>query len=133
LDTNTVSYVISGRSAAARSEFDRALRSEKVAISALTEAEVMFGLRKRLEAIRLRAAWEIFRAAVEVLPWDSREATAYSELRFGLRARIATLDVMDLLIASHAIAADAVLVSRDRAFLQVKDLVRIENWATDLN
>jgi predicted nucleic acid-binding protein len=39
---------------------------------------------------------------------------------------------MDLLIASHAIATRAVLVTRDKAFSQLAPLVKIENWATDL-
>jgi predicted nucleic acid-binding protein len=35
-------------------------------------------------------------------------------------------------IAAHAVSLGAVLVTNDKAFHQVPDLVDIENWATDL-
>jgi predicted nucleic acid-binding protein len=37
-----------------------------------------------------------------------------------------------MLIAAHAVAVDAVLVSRDGAFEQVKDVVKVVNWTTDM-
>ena len=53
-----------------------------------------------------------------------------------LRARLSkagrTLAVMDLLIASHAIAVGATLVTRDTAFSQLSDTLAIVNWATDI-
>ena len=59
-------------------------------------------------------------------------AVAYGELRYGLTRNGRVLDTMDLLIAAHAVAVGAVLVTRDQAFQHIRDLVRIENWATDL-
>jgi len=42
------------------------------------------------------------------------------------------LETLDILIAAHAIAVDAVLVTDDRAFGQVQELVGMLNWATDI-
>jgi predicted nucleic acid-binding protein len=39
---------------------------------------------------------------------------------------------MDILIAAHAVATDAILVTRDGAFSQVEALRPVVNWATDL-
>jgi len=39
---------------------------------------------------------------------------------------------LDLLIAAHAIAAEAILITNDKAFSQVDSLRGIANWATDL-
>jgi predicted nucleic acid-binding protein len=39
---------------------------------------------------------------------------------------------MDMLIAAHAIALNAVMVSHDGAFARVKDLSALADWATDL-
>ncbi len=39
---------------------------------------------------------------------------------------------MDLLIASHAVAADAVLVSHDQAFRELHPSLTLIDWATDL-
>jgi predicted nucleic acid-binding protein len=37
-----------------------------------------------------------------------------------------------LLIASHAIAVRATLVTRDAAFAQLGDALTVVNWATDI-
>jgi tRNA(fMet)-specific endonuclease VapC len=43
-----------------------------------------------------------------------------------------SLSNMDMLIAAHAVATDAILVTRDKAFSQVEALRPTLNWATDL-
>jgi tRNA(fMet)-specific endonuclease VapC len=75
---------------------------------------------------------EWFLAAVKVLPWGRDEARAYGVLRANLESSGKTLENMDMLIAAHAIAIGAVLVTNDKAFAQVEDLHATENWATDL-
>jgi len=39
---------------------------------------------------------------------------------------------MDLLIASHAIAVGATLVTHDKAFLGASPSLQVVDWATDL-
>ena len=39
---------------------------------------------------------------------------------------------MDMMIAAHAIATAAVLVTNDQAFAQVEELTATVNWATDV-
>ena len=75
---------------------------------------------------------EAFLARMKVLSWGRDEARAYGELRAKLEAAGKTLSNLDLLIAAHAVAADAVLVTNERAFGLVTDLRGMENWATDL-
>jgi tRNA(fMet)-specific endonuclease VapC len=98
----------------------------------ITEAEIRYGLAKRPEAVALRERMEWFLAAVKVLPWGRDEARAYGVLRANLESSGKTLENMDMLIAAHAIAIGAVLVTNDKAFAQVEDLHATENWATDL-
>ena len=43
-----------------------------------------------------------------------------------------TLGPLDMQIAAHAISLRAVLVTRDKAFNYVTDLVGVENWAIEL-
>ena len=43
-----------------------------------------------------------------------------------------SLDSMDLMIAAHAVAKGAVLVTNDQAFAQVEELSAIVNWAIDV-
>ena len=39
-------------------------------------------------------------------------------------------DLMDMMIAAHAVATGAVLVTNDKAFAQVDELHASVNWAT---
>jgi tRNA(fMet)-specific endonuclease VapC len=69
---------------------------------------------------------------LRILAWGSKEAAAYGELRARLEGAGITLSQLDLQIAAHALAIGAVLVTNDKAFLQVNDLDKMENWALDL-
>jgi tRNA(fMet)-specific endonuclease VapC len=53
-------------------------------------------------------------------------------LRAKLERAGKTLGNLDMLIAAHAISANATLVTRDKAFAQVEDLRPPVNWAVDL-
>jgi tRNA(fMet)-specific endonuclease VapC len=132
LDTNMVSYIAKGHSQAARARMLNLAKDEIVCLSAITEAEIRFGLAKRPEAVALRERMEWFLAAIKILPWGSEEAKAYGALRAKMESAGKTLENMDLLIAAHALAQGAVLVTNDKAFAQVNDLQATVNWATDL-
>ena len=110
----------------------RTLAEGAVAVSSITEAEILFGLELRPEAARLRVAVDGLFQAVEVLPWDSNAAHVYGRLRAQLKTAGESLAGMDLLIASHALAAGATLVSHDKAFQQLVPFVPVVDWATDL-
>jgi tRNA(fMet)-specific endonuclease VapC len=132
LDTNTVSYIAKGKSPAARARLEGLGEEEIVCISSITEAELRYGLAKRPEARVLRAAIEALLFKLRILPWGSKEAAAYGALRARLEAAGITLSELDLQIAAHAIALGAVLVTNDKAFLQVEDLGATVNWASDI-
>lgn len=132
LDTNTVGYIVSGRSRAARAAMIEARNHAPVMISAITEAEILYGLAKRPEATRLRAAVEALLESVRIVAWDSDAARAYGTLRARLSDAGKSLSAMDMLIAAHAVATDAILVTRDAALLQVELLRPAVNWAKDL-
>ena len=132
LDTNMVSYVVKGRSPAARARLLALKDDEVAAISAITEAEIRYGLAKRPEATALKALMEGFLASIQVLPWDRDEADAYGRVRAKLEKNGISLGSMDMMIAAHASASGAVLVTNDKVFSQVEDLHATVNWATDL-
>jgi len=132
LDTNMVSYIAKGHSKAARSRMLNLREDEVVCLSAITEAEIWYGLAKRPEATALRERMEWFLAAVKILPWGRDEAKSYGALRAKLEFSGKTLGNIDMQIAAHAIALGAVLVTNDRALAQIDDLRATANWATDL-
>ncbi len=132
LDTNTVGYIVNGRSRAARRMMTERMEDSVVAISAISEAEMLYGLARRPEAARLRAAVEAFFGIVKILPWDSDAARAYGTLRARMAGTGKSLSNMDMLIAAHAISSDAILVTNDKVFAQIEALLLVANWANDL-
>ncbi len=127
-----ISYLVSGRSRAARRSYLDSEGYTTIALSVISEAEIRFGLETRPEATRLRTTFEEFFASVPILPWNSDVAKAYGKLRSAINATGKRLSVMDLLIASHAIASDAILVSHEQAFQNLTPFLTVVDWAADL-
>jgi tRNA(fMet)-specific endonuclease VapC len=132
LDTNTVSYILKGKSPAARARLAALGPDEVACISIVMEFELEFGLAKNPNATTLRDALRWFLARIQVLPLGSAEARTYGQLRAQQEAVGRPLESMDMLIAAHAIAVGAVLVTADSVFDSVAGLAGKENWATDL-
>jgi tRNA(fMet)-specific endonuclease VapC len=127
LDTNTASYVIKGNYPRVRERLLKVPIAE-VGISAVTEAELRFGVERRLEAVRLRTAVEEFLLRLEILAWDSEAAKRYAQVRADLERKGEPMGNLDMMIAAQALAAGAVLVTHDRVFRRVKEL-RVEDWS----
>lgn len=125
LDTNTVSHLLKEHPAVARRIVETPIAA--LCISAITEGELLFGLAKRPDAKRLHLAVKEFLRRVDVLPWDSAVAERYGSMRAEMEAQGKVLASLDGLIAAHAMAIGAVLVTSDRAFGQVAG-VAVEDW-----
>lgn len=129
LDTNTVSYVLRGRSPEVRERLAGLKQGESACLSSITEAELRYGIARRPGMTELAKAIDLFLAKMEVLPWRREEARVYGLLRATQEATGKILGNLDLLIAAHAVATSAVLVTNDKAFSQVEALKQTENWA----
>jgi len=125
LDTNTVSHLIKGHPLVARRVVAAPMAS--LCISAITAGELFFGLARRPDAKRLQRVVREFLRRVDVLPWDDGIAERYGTLRAELQTQGKNLGSLDLLIAAHALAIGAVLVTSDRAFGHVAGLA-VEDW-----
>jgi tRNA(fMet)-specific endonuclease VapC len=100
-----------------------------VAISSITMAELRYGVAKSRDPLRNRVAMAHFCAALEIRPFDDRAAGFYGPLRAALEQEGTPIGPLDTLIAAHALALDATLVtSNQREFSRVEGL-RVENWA----
>ncbi len=128
LDTDTCSYAIRGASA----RLDAALAAAapgSLAISAVTRAELMFGLEKRGNPRALARLVQGFLDRVGAVPWDTAAADRYAKLRVQLERDGTPIGLFDTMIAGHALALNAVLVTNnEKHFRQVRAL-RLENWA----
>jgi tRNA(fMet)-specific endonuclease VapC len=125
LDTNIVSDLLKENPSVTARVL--AVPMAALCISAITEGELRFGLAKRPDAKRLHLAVNEFLKRVDVLPWDSSAASHYGAIRAAMESQGRVLAPLDLLIAGHAVSADAVLVTRDKAFGKAATL-SLENW-----
>lgn len=130
LDTNMVSFILSGRSATARPRLVSLAPQDRVSISAVTEGELLFGIAKSPSQPRQQALKQ-FLAPFTVYPWDRDAAAAYGVLRARQERLGRKLGPYDTQIAAHAMALGAILVSHDSAFRRIPHL-QVENWATDI-
>ena len=65
---------------------------------------------------------------VEIFPCDSDTAEIYAQLRKIFESEGLTLGTMDMLIAAHSVALNAVLVTNDQAFYRLKNHLTLEDW-----
>jgi tRNA(fMet)-specific endonuclease VapC len=127
LDTNIASHVIKGD----QPEIIKRLVSipmEDIVISSVTEGELLYGLAKRGYPKALSERVRQFLLRVDVLPWDHDVTRTYGDLRAACEAKGVTLAPLDMMIAAHAVATDATLVTRDKTFARVPESLRIDDW-----
>ncbi|RZZ87963.1 type II toxin-antitoxin system VapC family toxin [Pseudoxanthomonas winnipegensis] len=128
LDTNICIYIINRRPPRVFEHF-AGLQIGQVAISSITGAELDYGVAKS-GSQRNRQALDKFLAPLDVLSFDEAAMRRYGALRSGLERQGTPIGAMDQLIAAHALALDAVLVSNNlREFERVPGL-RLENWVS---
>jgi tRNA(fMet)-specific endonuclease VapC len=132
LDTNMASCLLKGKSPAVRERMLSLRAGDLTCISAVTEAEMLYGIAKSAIGEQRMRMLRWFLMLVTFHPWGREEAAVYGRLRAQQEAMGKPLGPLDMQIAAHAVSLGAVLVTNDKAFHQVPDLVDIENWATDL-
>ncbi len=129
LDTETCIF-LARRSSPALEARIQSVPLQQQAMSVITYAELLYGV--QLSAARSRkqnlAAVEQLARHLAVLDWPADAAQHYAELRADLKKRGAMLGANDLLIAAHAKALGATVVTNNvKDFGRVKGLA-IENW-----
>ena len=128
LDTNVVSHIMQGRDADLLARLTQ-LPVGRVVLSSITLAELEYGLHRKGQPQRLRNALAQILLRMDVLSWDESVATCYGEFCSALESQGINLSDFDMMIAAHAVAADAILVSRDKAFAQVPaEWLSLEIW-----
>ena len=100
----------------------------EVVVSAITLAELRFGIAASKRRDFNQTRLELFLASFEVVPFDEHAAAAYGSLRAYLQAQGTPIGPMDTLIAGHSLSLNATVVTNNvREFSRVPGLV-LENW-----
>ena len=126
LDTNIVIYVLKRRPIEALVSFNR--HYGRLAVSAITLAELVHGAEKSSDPARNLSVVEDFCSRLSVLPYGEREAYHYGSIRAALEKRGQPIGVNDLHIAAQARAHGLVLVTNNlREYERVPGLM-LPNW-----
>jgi tRNA(fMet)-specific endonuclease VapC len=128
LDTNIASYLIKRRYPSVRARYLEFDQSE-VGMSVVSKAEILYGLRLLESEHHLHAASERFFSDIAILPWVEAAAAPYAEFKHRLERAGKVIGAMDQMIAAHAVAIGAILVTNNvRHFEWLAPDVEIENW-----
>ena len=130
LDTDTASYLIKGRSPVIEARL-ALLSPSMVCVSVITRAELLYGLKRLPADHRLHLAVRRLLKIVRVLSWDSEAANFYAEIRHQLISAGRPIGELDMMIAAHALAASATLVSNNiEHFGRIHLPLVLVNWAS---
>lgn len=130
LDTSICIYIIKKHPPGVLQRFRRH-ESGEIGVSAVTASELAFGVAKS-GSDRNMAALQKFLAPLEIAPYDEACAWHYGRLRAHLAQQGTPIGSLDQMIAAHALALDATLVTNNlREFERVPGL-QLDNWVQDL-
>ncbi|OWV73052.1 twitching motility protein PilT [Rhizobium sp. R634] len=125
LDTNMCIYLMKEQPPQVARRFAQC-RVGDVVMSAVTFAELEYGVSASTNVEKERANLEFLIEAIPVAPFDANAARAYGPVRFATRER--KKDHLDKLIAAHALSIDAILVTNNVRDFSFYDGLPIENW-----
>lgn len=127
LDTNIVIYTMKNRPQQVKKHFER--HDSQMAISTVTLGELVFGAEHSQRVEQNLADIEAMVARLEVLPFDTKAAYHFGQIRARLYRLGRPIGPYDMMIAGQAIASGLKLVTNN-----VKDFQRIpglllEDWS----
>jgi tRNA(fMet)-specific endonuclease VapC len=129
LDTNICIYLIKQRPAAVLKHFLE-YQVGDIGISAITLSELLYGIAKSAYRDKNASALEEFVTPLEVAPFDENAAFAYGDIRSNLERAGTPIGAMDMLIAAHALALGATLVTNNtREFSRILTLPVVD-WTS---
>lgn len=127
LDTNIVIYIQKNKNPA----IDRfhQIDPNEACFSSISLAELIYGIQNSVRKPESKVNLEKILKKIKVVDFDYDAATEYGEICHYLLKRGTPIGTMDMLIASHALSMDLIMVTNNvREFERVPGL-KIENWA----
>jgi tRNA(fMet)-specific endonuclease VapC len=129
LDTNIVIYTMKNRPPQVKRRFQR--HHGQMGISAVTIGELVFGAEHSQQVERNLADIEAMTARLEVLPFDTKAAFHFGQIRAELYRTGQPIGPYDMMIAGHARACGLKLVTNNaKEFERVQGLL-LEDWSKE--
>lgn len=127
LDTDICIYIIKQKPKNVLDHFER-LQQGDICISAIAFAELVNGAKKSQRIEENMARLNELAELLVIAPFDQEAAIAYGDVRSALEKKGNIIGGNDLLIASHALILDCILVTNNEKEFSRVDGLKIENW-----
>lgn len=99
-----------------------------IGISAITLAELQYGIRKSAQPDKNQIALNQFLLPLDIADFDTDAATEYGRVRAELEKKGTPIGPLDTLIAAHVKAMGLILVTNnENEFIRI-DGLKVENW-----
>jgi tRNA(fMet)-specific endonuclease VapC len=140
LDTDTLVFLIRGLKATRRPARQRAeqlakqcervwSQGDSIGLSAITVSEMEFGARGSDDYEAEMAAYKKVEAPFSVFDYGAIDCPAhYGRIRHELQAKGTVIGALDMLIAAHALALGATLVTNNTAHFNRVPGLKTVNW-----
>ncbi len=102
--------------------------NDGLAISAITLAELEYGVKNSKSPDKNLIALLRFLTLVDTLPFDSSAAEQYGIINTDLRKKGTPIGNMDTLIAAHAIAEGLTVVTHNTREFERVEGIKLEDW-----
>lgn len=127
LDTNICIYIIKKKPSQVFEKLET-LQMNDVGISAITLAELEYGISKSMFPEKNKIALIKFLAPLEILPFTEKAAEIYGKIRSYLEKPGSIIGTLDLFIGAQAKSENLILVTNNvTEFSRIPNL-KIENW-----
>ncbi len=129
LDTNVCIYLMKRRPVSYFEKLELLDAHYTVSLSAIVLAELQYGVANSQYKEHSQINLNKLLKKIDVIAYHERCAYYYGEVRAMLRKSGALIGNNDLLIASHALAEQAILVTNNVSEFQRIEGLKLENWA----
>jgi tRNA(fMet)-specific endonuclease VapC len=130
LDTNICIYLIKQKPPEILKKFSQ-YTPDDLAISAISVAELQFGVQKSRYSAQNQTALEQFLLPLNILDFDYAAAIVYGRIRAQLELQGLPIGAMDLLIAAQALSTNLTIITNNtREFVRVPGL-QVLNWLAE--
>jgi tRNA(fMet)-specific endonuclease VapC len=127
LDTNICIYVMKNYPLHLQEKFN--LLAEQLCISSITLGELHYGAEKSARRVENLTAIEHFVARLDVLPFGTKAAVHYGQVRAELDRAGTPCGPHDMQIGGHARSEGLIVVSNNMREFDRMPGIRAENWA----
>jgi len=127
LDTNICIYLINRKPENVVNHI-KLLQPHQIKLSAISIAELEYGVSKSKNRDKNRSALINFASAFDIIDFNDEDAEVYGLIRANLEKKGLVIGPYDMQIAAQAISRDIILVTNNTKEFERIENIKLENW-----